>query len=267
MMASSTRLFGSALIAAALTAGPASAGDIFGNGDTLDLQVGGFVIVTPKYEGSNDYEVFGVPYIAPVGMDENSRLQFRGPDDVRFRLFEYYGLEVGPLVGWRFDRDEDDADRLDGLGDVDGGIVAGAYAAYRMGAFAPFVSYGHQVTGDDTGGLLRFGAEWRMPIWNGIKYTLQGGSTFADDDFMDAFFSVNAQQAARSGFNAYDADAGIKDVYLGLNADIPLSQQWSLKMTGMYSRLIGDAADSPIVESEDQFFGGLGLTYRFSFQR
>jgi outer membrane scaffolding protein for murein synthesis (MipA/OmpV family) len=84
---------------------------------------------------------------------------------------------------------------------------------------------------------------------------------------MDAFFSVNAQQAARSGFNAYDADAGIKDVYLGLNADIPLSQQWSLKMTGMYSRLIGDAADSPIVESEDQFFGGLGLTYRFSFQR
>lgn len=267
MMPVHTRMFRFTLVAAVLAASPVTAGDFFGSGDTIDLQVGGFVIVTPKYEGSEDYEVFGVPFLAPAGVDDNSRLKFRGPDDVRFRLLEYYGFEAGPLVGWRFDREEEDADRLEGLGDVDGGVVAGAYAAYRMGGFAPFVSYGHQVSGDETGGLLRFGAEWRLPVWNGIRFTAQGGGTFADDDFMDAFFSVNNRQADNSGFNAYDAEAGIKDVYVGLNADVPLSQDWSLKMTGMYSRLVGDAADSPIVETENQFFGGLGLTYRFSFQR
>ncbi|QNH37959.1 MipA/OmpV family protein [Aminobacter sp. MDW-2] len=31
----------------------------------------------------------------------------------------------------------------------------------------------------------------------------------------------------------------------------------------LYSRIIGDAADSPIVTAEDQFSGGLGLTYTF----
>ena len=65
----------------------------------------------------------------------------------------------------------------------------------------------------------------------------------------------------------YDAESEVKDVYIGLNADVPLTDVWSLKLTGQYSRLLGDAADSPIVETENQFFGGLGLTYRFTIDR
>ena len=41
-------------------------------------------------------------------------------------------------------------------------------------------------------------------------------------------------------------------------------QRWSLLVGVGYKRLIGDAADSPIVESEDQFSATFGLTYRFS---
>jgi outer membrane scaffolding protein for murein synthesis (MipA/OmpV family) len=33
----------------------------------------------------------------------------------------------------------------------------------------------------------------------------------------------------------------------------------SLKLSGRYSRLVGDAADSPIVENENQFYGGVSL--------
>jgi outer membrane scaffolding protein for murein synthesis (MipA/OmpV family) len=48
-----------------------------------------------------------------------------------------------------------------------------------------------------------------------------------------------------------------------LSSDIALDQRWTLKLTGRYSHLVGDAADSPIVETESQFYGGVGLTYRF----
>jgi outer membrane scaffolding protein for murein synthesis (MipA/OmpV family) len=82
---------------------------------------------------------------------------------------------------------------------------------------------------------------------------------------MDAFFSVPV--GALLDPAGYNAEAGIKDVYIGLNADVPLNDRWNLKVIGQYSRLIGDAADSPIVESENQFFGGLGLTYRFTIDR
>jgi len=230
-----------------------------------DWQVGGFVFVAPKYEGAKDYEVLGAPFIAPAGLDETSRVQLRGPDDLRFRLIDFNGFEAGPLVGWRFDRDEGDAARLRGLGDVDGGLVAGAYVAYRLGPIAPFVSYHHQVTGDDTGGLIRFGAEARSLLMGGFSATLTAGATYADDDYMDAYFSVTPAQSAASvaGLAAYEADAGLKDVFIGLTGDVPLSDVWTLKLSARYAHLIGDAADSPIVESEHQLFGGVGLSYRF----
>ncbi len=241
---------------------PVGATDLFGSGP-LDLKAGGLVLVTPKYEGSKDYQVFAVPLVSPAGSNEFGFVQFRGPEDLRFRVINFNGFEAGPLTGWRFDRDEDDSPTLQGLGDVDGGLVFGGYASYQFGAFKPFVSYSHQVTGDDTGGLLRFGAEAPATVIGGVKMIGQAGATWASDEYMDAFFSV----PNGSTLPEYNADAGIKDVYIGLNADIPLSDRWDLKVIGQYSRLIGDAADSPIVESENQFFGGVGLTYRFTIDR
>lgn len=257
------------LATAAVTLAPsmACAGDLGLGG--MDLQAGGFVFVAPTYEGSKDYEVRGAPFIAPAGLGETSRVQFRGPDDLRFRAIEFNGFEAGPLVGWRFDRDDNDAARLRGLGDVDGGFVAGGYAAYRAGPITPFVSYHHQLTGDDTGALIRFGADAKLPLYGRTSVTATAGATYADDDYMDAYFSITQAQSAASVANlaAYDADAGIKDVFLGLTSDVPLSDVWTLKLSGRYSRLVGDAADSPIVESENQFFGGLGLSYRFNLSR
>ena len=257
------------LAAAALGAmtSASAAGGFGGLGDTW--QVGGFVFVTPKYEGSKDYEVRGAPFIAPAGLsDDTSWIQFRGPDDLRFRVIQVNGFEAGPLVGWRFDRDDSDASRLRGLGDVDGGIVLGGYVAYDTGFIKPFISYHHGVTGDDTGALVRFGAETKTRIGS-ASVTAYAGATWADDDFMDAYFSIsNAQSlSSRANLAAYNADSGVKDIYIGLNADVPLTDVWTLKLSGKYSHLLDEAADSPIVEDENQFFGGLGLSYKFNFSR
>lgn len=35
-------------------------------------------------------------------------------------------------------------------------------------------------------------------------------------------------------------------------------------LMGRYARLIGDAADSPVIETENQLYGGVGLSYKFS---
>lgn len=276
MLRSSAKAFVVACIAAPVAAaglsqgaGSAAAG---GFGDLglsgSDWQIGGFAFVAPKYEGAKDYEVLGVPFIAPAGFDGAGRVQFRGPDDLRFRLVEFNGFEAGPLVGWRFDRDEDDAARLHGLGDVDGGFVAGGYAAFQAGPITPFVSYHHQLSGDDTGAVVRFGAESRATLAQGVTVLASAGASYADDDYMDAFFSVTPAQSAVSaaGLGAYEAEAGIKDVFVGLTGDVPLSDAWTLKLSARYSRLVGDAADSPIVESENQISGGLGLSYRFSLK-
>jgi outer membrane scaffolding protein for murein synthesis (MipA/OmpV family) len=260
-----------AALAAVLLAGSTSvtlAGGFGGDRD-IELQAGGAAIVKPKYEGSKDYEVTGAPIVAPAGGTGSGVVQFKGVDDLRFRVIQHGGFEAGPLIGYRFDRDEDDADRLRGLGDVDGGLVVGGYLGYRIGSVMPFASYHHQVTGDDTGGIARLGIEARLPLAPWLTVAAVGGTTWASDDYMTSYFGVSAAQSAASaaGLARYDASSGFKDVYLGLSADIPVAERWSLKLGARYAHLIGDAADSPIVESESQWQGLVGVTYRFGLGR
>lgn len=239
---------------------------VSGQAEPLDLQVGGAAVIAPKYEGSKEYEVRGFPIIAPGNNSEEGFVQFRGLDDVRLRLFNPNGFEAGVLGGYRFGRDQNDADRLNGLGDVDGGLVLGAYAAYNFGVFKPFISYHYQVTGDD-GALLRMGAETKIPLAAGVTLLAVAGTTYADSNYMESYFSVTPAQSLASGLSAFDAGAGFKDVYLSLGTDIPLTDVWSLKLAGQYKHLIGDASDSPIVETNEQLSGIIGLTYKFGIDR
>lgn len=225
---------------------------------------GGFVIAAPKYEGARDYRVIGFPVAFPAGSGDGW-VQFKAPDDVRFRLINLQGLEIGPVAGYRFGRDEEDGRRLRGLGDVDGGLVLGGFAAYRIGAMRAFASFNNAVTGDDTGGLLKFGVEGTTVLPGRISLTGTIGSTWASESYMRSFFGVTAAQSARSTLAAYQPSSGIKDVFTSVSAEIPLDANWTLRGFARYAQLIGDAADSPIVEREGQLSGGLGLTYRFSF--
>jgi outer membrane protein len=232
-----------------------------------EWEAGGMVLTTPKYEGARNQRIIGVPLLFPSGTDSNGRIQFKGPEDVRLRLLSAYGFHAGPVAGWRFGRDESDGRLLRGMGDVDGGLVLGGYAAYTAGILTAFASYGHQATGDDTGGVLRFGLEAQVINTRSLSLTLLGGASWADDDYMSAFFGVSPGQAARSGLAAYRAEAGIKDVHVGFSASMPIAERWSLRLLGRYSHLVGDAVDSPVVEREGQWTGGIGLTYRFSLPR
>ena len=233
-------------------------------GPEVQVAVGGIAVVTPRYEGSKKYKVMGAPFVAPGGPEtDQDRFMLKGADDLRVRLFNLQNLEIGGLGGWRFGRHEDDGDRLAGMGDIHGGLVLGGYAAYHMGPLTPFVSYHHQVTGADTGGILRFGAEAKMQLTPIVKLTGVAGATYADGAYMQSFFGVTAAQAATSKLVAFDAGAGIKDTFFELGTELRLYEAWKLKVAGRYTRLLGDAASSPVTESADQFTGMVTLSYEF----
>jgi outer membrane scaffolding protein for murein synthesis (MipA/OmpV family) len=244
-----------AALAMVLAAAPAAADDPH---DFLGSrwQVGGFVYVSPLFEGSKSSEAIAFPFLAPAGLGGDGAFQLKGADDLRLRLLKMGGLEIGPLAGYRFGRDGDDVTQV-AVGDVDGGLVLGAFATYRVGALALSLSYHHQVTGDDTGGLIRFGLDHTVRLSSAIKLTTSVGANYASQDYMTAFFSTAA----------FDAEAGFKDVFVGAMASIDLNDRWTLHVIGRYAHLIGDAADSPIVETESQLYGGVALSYKFDWAR
>jgi len=249
-----------------LAGGPAAATD--------QWTVGGIGFVVPKYEGSNDYEVLGAPFAYPVFSDAQTggvagRVAFgNGIDDLRFRLFDGAGFEAGVLGGYALGRDQDDGPLLRGLGDVDGGLIVGGYAGVRFGLALFDVSYHRIVTGD-TGGYFRVGVSGETAITPNVTLRTRVGTTYADSDYMADYFGVSAAQAFNSvaGLPAYATDAGFKDVFIDLGLTYDMDANWSLIGGVGYKRLIGDAADSPVVETADQFSARLGVTYRFSLAR
>lgn len=247
--------------------GYAFAGGGYDDVSSLTWKGGGFVSVSPKYEGSDEYKVVGAPFIFPSFGSASNILEVRGIDDVRLKVFKNHWMVAGPLVGYQFGRDEDDGDRLIGLGDVDGGIVVGAFAGLKLlPTLLIGVSYHRTVSGDVDGGQLRFGLEYEQPVSGVLTFYGKAGATYADDDYMSSYFGVSTTQSNASAANlaAFDASSGIKDVYVGAGVKYKMNERWSLKLNGRYSRLVGDAADSPVIETEDQFSGSASVTYKFS---
>ncbi len=237
-----------------------SGGDVYEpKQKTKRVKIGAGAFVKPKYEGSDEYEVIGFPYLS-LGTLGN-RLTIDGADSVKYAIHKKDGFEFGPLVGYRFGRDEDDGDLLAGTGDVDGGFVAGGYFKYWLGSSVYFgASYHHQIGGDETGYEVKLKAGAERELSDRVKVDASVGTTYSSDDYMDAFFSVSSGPLA-----PFDADAGFKSVYASLGMTVILSENWEMKLKGTYTRLLDDAADSPIVEDENQFSGLVGLAYSFDW--
>lgn len=236
----------------------------------LSFGVGAFAFVSPLYEGSDEYRLGGVPIAFPVfnnGIsEERSRVAFRGLDDVRVSVLQLGAFDVGPVVGYRFGRDEDDSTKLGGLGDVDGGFVAGGFASYTLNGFSLDGALSSQVTGDgDQGFTGEITAGYDYDLSDRLVLGGRLSTEYASNDYMDQYFSITDVQALNStqGYAVFDAGSGFKSVGADLSLSFAATERLSLRTTAGYSRLIGDAADSPISEADNQFRGGAGFTFRF----
>lgn len=260
------RLFAAAA-ASLVVASTAQAEGLF---DNVSLGVGAQAVVGPKYEGSDEYQVRGFPLAFPVfnnGVStERSRIAFRGLDDVRITVLRFENFDLGPVVGYSFGRDQDVSDKLGGLGDVDGGLVLGGFGSYHFGMAFVEAAISSQVTGgDDNGVIVSFGGGIEAPINSQLTLRSSVSAEYASNDYMDRYFSVTPAQSAASvsNYGVFDAGGGIKSIDFNNSLNFKATDRLTLRASVGYSRLVGDAADSPISESDNQFSGGLGFTYRF----
>ena len=236
--------------------------------------ISGFVAVgvgvAPDYEGSNDYQIVPLP-IARVGYG-NVGLELEGLGG-RLDVSPFEGFGFGPAFNFRMGRDDVEDDRVDALEDVDDAVEIGAFIRYglpvgltsrdeavvRLDALFD-VADGH------SGIVATLSAGYTFRPIDDLGLTIGTSARWVSDDYADAYFSVSPTGAAASGLAPFNADGGITDVGLNLAATYALTDRWGLLATGGTSFLLGDAADSPVVDdagSATQFFGGVALTFSF----
>ena len=104
-----------------------------------------------------------------------------------------------------------------------------------------------------------------------IAASLSVNGEWADDKFMDYYYSLDAAGAATIGLPQFHAEGGFKSLgaqlLVGWDVDNDLRNGGlALFAVGGYTRLMGDAADSPFTRlrgSPDQWLIGAGVGYTF----
>lgn len=88
-------------------------------------------------------------------------------------------------------------------------------------------------------------------------------ASLAGDRYLQTWFGVTPEQSLRSGYAAYAPRAGLRDATLHAHLRSQLSPRWVLLGGVSATRLLGPAADSPLVRQASSLAVNAGLAYSF----
>jgi len=221
------------------------------------IVVGAGVAVTPSYQGASDYRVLPVPVI-----DIKKGWFFANlRSGIGIAPIDTDHLTIGAsavfVQGYRRSDVPTGVDKLsDGLG-------ARVFANIRGAGFVGTFGAVKLVTGGTNGVIADASVSYPVQISPRFSLTPSIGTTWANGDQNDGYFGVNAAESAASGLPQFSVGGGFKDVSGSLTAAYRLSERVTLTATGGATALIGDVADSPIVEEETRPFVIITASYRF----
>jgi MipA family protein len=233
---------------------------------TWIVTIGGWTYAQPLFEGSDEFGL-GVKPILSIRRPGTREWLSLPTDHGGMTLFSTSNFRVGPSLNFIQRRKQDDSSALRGLGDVDWALEVGAFAEYWLTDFARTRVEVRRGFNGHEGFVADFAADfvWRpLPAWT---LTLGPRLSLVDDEYMRAYFSVTPAQAVTSALPAFDARGGLKSTGAVVSVTYQWTPQFATMAYGEYARLLGDAADSPIVTqrgSPDQFTAGIGAKYSFS---
>ncbi|PCE67492.1 MULTISPECIES: MipA/OmpV family protein [Salinivibrio] len=254
-----------AIVIAAIASSTAYAGDTYirnGNIYSHEGQAVAEVGISTKsdlYKGQDDNTYLNLNlgyYGDDFNADLNNGLNYRflGRNDDTFNLNAYIG-HLTP--GYK----STDADSLKGMRNrnqaIDGGINMDINTG-NGGVLSTFV--GHDITGEYNG--LNAGMKYmHLTHFGNVDFVPYAGVDWLSKDYVDHYFGVKdseatAQRAAYKGDDSFAYNVGYKLV-------VPMGENWDISQTTQYTRLGSDLADSPIVDSANQWAAQAMVSYHF----
>jgi MipA family protein len=231
------------------------------------VMLGAGVGSKPEYPGSGEDEIRPVPVVnIRYGRFFLGGVPGGGGGGLGVDLYGNESLRLGAVVTADFGevREESDDIRLQGLGDIDGTTRAGFFASYELTNWLELSANALQDIGDNDQGLIAsLELEASYQPLPGLRLSAGPGVMWGNDEYAQTLYGIDGQQALRSGFSQYDAGSNATLMRFSLGAQYALTPKWSLGSRITASRLLGDAADSPIVEEENQNTYSLFMMYRF----
>jgi outer membrane scaffolding protein for murein synthesis (MipA/OmpV family) len=173
-------------------------------------------------------------------------------------------LSVGVSANYMLGRSTVYETRYKGMGDVGGTIGAYGFVEWRPIKDAVTV-YGNVLksTRAQSGTLATVGATVALPVTAQLSGFVDWYASWADSRYSQAYYGVNAAQAATSGYAAYEAKSGLLSSTPSVGASYAVNKQLDLIAYVGKTRLSGSAANSPMVQNRSQPVAALFAVYKF----
>ena len=230
---------------------------------TVMVGVGGEY--TPDFVGSKNGKFLPIPFfsIRRAGSVD----QFRGPrDSASIAVLDVGNFRAGPAFKYVSSRRSDKYSELTGLGDVKAAYELGGFVEYYPVDWLRLRSELRQGMGGHTGTVADVSADVIVPLIQRLTVSAGPRFTWKSTKATAPYFGVSAAQALASGLPIYDARGGAHSVGFGSQISYRINPQWEVHAYVEYEKLLGDAADSPLVKlrgSTNQTTIGLGASYSF----
>jgi outer membrane scaffolding protein for murein synthesis (MipA/OmpV family) len=230
------------------------------------LIVGATGMVGPDFEGAKDM-MFSVSPIISVGKaGPDARFTSRN-DDISFSLYDNGFLRAGVTGRIIFERDSED--ELEGLDPVRFGGEIGGFAEVYPTDWLRIRGEVRQGIRSHDGVVADVAADAFLDVTPSVRVSGGPRISFASEEYFESYYGVNAGEATDSGLSEYHPDGGgIKSIGFGGAYDWKATEKLTASVFSEYSRMLGEAADSSLVEergSPNQFTFGVSAAYRFDF--
>jgi outer membrane protein len=219
----------------------------------------------PDFEGANRATFSPVPIFAirRAGSTE----QFRGPrDGASIALLDFGDLRAGPVGKFVAARKSYNYSELNGLGDVKTAFELGGFVEYYpVDWFRTRVEL-RQGLGGHHGVVADFSADAIVPVIERLTVSVGPRFTWESTQATSPYFGIDAVQAMATGLPVFNAKGGAHSVGVGTQVSYRINPQWEVHSYVEYERLLGDAANSPLVTlrgSPNQMTFGIGASYSF----
>lgn len=217
----------------------------------------------PSYPGADKHD------LAPLFNVDRARgddpFPFEAPDQgFDLALVKSHGFSFGPVLNFENSRKPDDVGAA--VPKVKLSIEPGVFASVQLtDSFRLRGDVRKGVTGHK-GWIGDVGADYVVRNGDNWLFLIGPRVSWSSNRYQDAYFGVSPEASLTSGLPTYNPGSGIMSYGATSSFLTQLSRDWGIMAYAKYDRLVGDAADSPLVQvygSRNQLSGGLALSYTF----
>ena len=252
-----------ALSAALLPFSPASAQSL--GGEPTRIRVGLGAQFVPAYPGADNRKLRPLWDIGRARAGET--FGFEAPDEsFGVPLISTRRLEIGPVLNYEGSRKTEEVGAP--LDKVKATIEAGASIDYYVSDALRLRVEARRGLGGHDGWIGNAGADYVIRDGDDYLFSIGPRVTLANARYQRAYFGVTPEESVATGLPVYRPGSGVQAVGASAGFLYQFTPKWGLYSYAKYDRLVGDAADSPVVRafgSRNQFSGGLALTYTFDW--